>query len=466
MTALAAPTRTAWSARGWAIYLGWVVITLDGSALNLALPRIAADLGAQAGGISWVVDAYTLPLASLLLLGGSLGDRIEAERLFRIGAIGFAVASVACALSPTFTFLVACRVAQGVFAALLLPMVLALVGKSFDDPTHRSTAVNLMTIFGGAGMAVGPFLGGLLTDTVGWRAVFWITAPVAIAAATLVGAADREPATQHRRRLDLTGQLTGTAGLVAVVAGLIEAGRDPGAPLTWTLLLGGVALLAVFVLVEYRVKDPMMPLGVFRSPGFPGAVLGGFAFQFGAYGLQFFLALYVQAAWGASASTGGLLLASFAVGTILAGVFVNPYLLRRGTRRMILVGSGSAAAGTLLLLGAMTAQGWWVLVIAEFIVGAGTAIYSTALNKTASISLGAASAGLASGIYNTSRQVGQSVGIAVLGAFAALADARAGFIIGIVLITLCAIAIAVIGMRTRDHNIASNGKVLALETRK
>lgn len=442
MTAIAAPVRSAWSARGWAIYLGWIVITLDGSALNLALPRIAEDLGAQAGGISWVVDAYTLPLASLLLLGGSLGDRFGAERLFRIGAIGFAAASAACALSPSIGMLIACRAAQGVFAALLLPMVLALVGKSFDDPGHRSTAVNMMTVFGGAGMAVGPFLGGLLTDTAGWRSVFWLTTPIAIAAAALVGTADHPRARRDRPRLDVAGQLTGTAGLVAVVAGLIEAGRDAGAPFTWLLLGGGVVLLAVFVLIERHAKAPIMPLGVFRSPGFPGAVVGGFAFQFGAYGLQFFLALYIQSAWGASALTGGLLLASFAAGTILAGLLVNPHLLRRGNRRMILIGSGAAAAGTLLLLGAAAAEGWWVLVIAEFVVGAGTAIYSTALNKAASTSLGAASAGLASGIYNTSRQVGQSVGIAVLGALAAVADARVGFVAAIALITCCTLLIA------------------------
>ncbi|MDN4598591.1 MFS transporter [Leifsonia virtsii] len=454
MTAIAAPVRTAWSARGWAIYLGWIVITLDGSALNLALPRIADDLNAQAGGISWVVDAYTLPLASLLLLGGSLGDRVGAERLFRVGAIGFAAASAACALSPSIGVLIACRAAQGVFAALLLPMVLALVGKSFDDPGHRSTAVNMMTVFGGAGMAVGPFLGGLLTDTAGWRAVFWLTAPIAIAAAALVGRADHPRARRDRPRLDLAGQLIGTAGLVAVVAGLIEAGRDASAPLTWILLLGGVLLLAVFVLVEHRAKAPIMPLGVFRSPGFAGAVVGGFAFQFGAYGLQFFLALYIQTAWGVSALTGGLLLGSFALGTILAGVLVNPALLRRGNRRMILIGSGAAAAGTLMLLGALGVQQWWVLVTAEFVVGAGTAIYSTALNRTASVSLGAESAGLASGIYNTSRQVGQAVGIAVLGALAALADARVGYVAAVLVITCCTAVIAGTALRARASEAA------------
>lgn len=450
---LVVPVRTAWSARGWAIYLGWIVITLDGSALNLALPSIAEELHAQPGGISWVVDAYTLPLASLLLIGGSLGDRLGAEKLFRVGAIGFAAASVACALSPSMEWLIAWRAGQGVFAALLLPMLLALVGKSFDDPAHRSTAVNLMTVFGGAGIAVGPFLGGLLTDTTGWQGVFWLTAPFAITAAVLVGAADHPRTGQTRSRFDLAGQLTGTAGLVAVVSGLIEAGRDTSPTLSWMLLLTGVLLLAAFVVIEHRSHAPMMPLGVFRSPGFAGAVVGGFAFQFGAYGLQFFLALHLQSVWHLPALTSGLLLVSFAVGVMLASVVANPYLLTRGTRRMIVIGSGSAGVGTLLLLGATAPERWWVLVIAEFIIGAGSGIYSTALNKTASTSLGASSAGLASGIYNTARQVGQSVGIAVLGALAALADARTGYVVAIVLITFCSAVIAATTLRTRTATV-------------
>lgn len=423
------------------------MITLDGSALNLALPRITADLQAPPGGTSWVVDAYTLPLAALLLFGGSLGDRIGAERLFRIGALGFAAASAACALSPSLGALIAFRAAQGVFAAMLLPMVLALVGKSFADRHQRSTAVNLMTVFGGAGMAVGPFLGGLLTDSIGWRAVFWLTAPIAIVAAVLVGATDRRDRESRKSHFDPLGQVAGTVGLVALVAGLIAVGRSPGVPSTWTLLAAGVVLLAGFVYIEHRVRYPMMPLSVFRTDGFTGAVFGGFAFQFGAYGLQFFLALYVQSAWRASALTGGLLLAPFAIGTVLAGVLVNPHLQRRGSRQAILIGSLIAAVGTLLLLGAISAERWWILMLAELLVGAGTAVYSTALNGTASAALGAHAAGLASGIYNTSRQVGQSVGIAVLGTFAAFADIRVGLVLAVVLITGCALAIGATALR-------------------
>lgn len=442
-------TRTAWSARAWAIYLGWVVITLDGSALNLALPTIAAQLRADAAGITWVVDAYTLPLASLLLLGGSLGDRVGAARLFRIGALGFAGASIGCAVSPSLGLLVTCRAAQGVFAALLLPMVLALVGKSFSDAGERSKAVNLMTVFGGAGMAIGPFLGGLLTDTAGWRSVFWLTAPVAIAAALLVAPSAAEHEAQGRLRFDLVGQITGTAGLVMLVAGLIELGRGADALFVCLLLVFGGTLVVMFVLIERRAPYPMMPLHVFGNGAFRRAIAGGFAFQFGAYGLQFFLAVYLQRAWGVSALTGGLLLASFAIGTVLASIALNPALLRRGERTMIITGGSAAALGTVALLFLSGMDEWPLLVVAEFVVGAGTGIYSTALNKVAGSSLGAASAGLASGIYNTARQVGQCVGIAALGALAALADTRAGYLIAMATVTVCAAVIVGTELRTR-----------------
>ena len=447
MTATATPARSAWSARGWAIYLGWIVITLDGSALNLALPTIASQLQAPGGGIAWVVDAYTLPLAALLLLGGNLGDRWGAERCFRIGAIGFAAASIACALSATFELLIVFRAAQGVFAALLLPMVLALIGKSFDDARQRSTAVNMLTAFGGAGVAVGPFLGGLLTDSAGWRSVFWLTAPIAVLAALLVGPADRRRDRKSNRRIDVLGQITGTVALVALVGGLIEVGHNSGDPLAWVLLVIGALLLGGFVMVEHRAPAPMMPLSLFRSPRFSGAVIGGFAFQFGAYGLQFFLAIYIQAAWGLSAATVGLLLVPFAIGSILASVVVNPRLLRRGNRPMVLIGTALAAAGVLALLAVSGEQWWPLLVAAQFVVGAGTGIYSTALNHVATTSLGSRSAGLASGIYNTARQVGQSVGIAILGALAVSTNARVGFVTAIALVVLCVAAIAATELR-------------------
>lgn len=438
--------RSAWSGRGWGIYLGWTVITLDGSALNLALPTIAVQWDVAGGALAWVVDAYTLPLAALLLLGGNLGDRWGPQRLFRIGAIGFAAASVLCGASPSLGALIAARAAQGVFAAMLLPMVLALIGRSFNDPRQRGTAVNMLAAFGGAGAALGPFLGGLFTDTVGWRSVFWLTAPVAITAALLVGRGDERPERASLPRIDVPGVIVGTAGLVTLVTGLIEVGRDPRAATTWITLAAGVALLLAFLAVERLSAAPMMPLGVFRAPLFAGAVVGGFAFQFGAYGLQFFLAVYLQTAWGVTALTGGLLLVSFAVGSVLGSLLINPFLLPHGPRLMILLGSITAGVGAVALLAASSSAQWWLLVAADFVIGMGTAVYSTALNTIAGSSLGADTAGLASGIYNTSRQVGQSVGIAFLGALAVAAHATLGYTVAILLVVLCAVVIGVTGL--------------------
>jgi DHA2 family methylenomycin A resistance protein-like MFS transporter len=446
---------TAWSGHAWAIYLGWVVITLDGSALNLALPAIARDLHAGPGGLPWVVDAYILPLASLLLLGGTLGDRIGTARLFRIGAIGFAVASIACALAPTMVLLIAFRALQGVFAAALLPMVLALLGTSFSDRAEQTRAVNLMTVFGGAGIAVGPFLGGLLTDTIGWRAVFWLTVPLAAAAALLVVAQQRRGESRDRPRVDVLGQVTGTAGLVLLVAGLVEVSRHAGTDiLSWALLVAGAIILVGFVLIERRVSAPMMPLSVFGNPEFRRAVAGGFAFQLGAYGLQFFLAVYIQRAWGVSAVLGGLLLAPFAIGIVLASALLNPPLLKRGHRVMVITGTAISAVGTIALLFLAGERQWALLAVACFVIGAGTGIYSTALNQVAAGALGAESSGLASGIYNTSRQVGQSVGIAVLGALAVLSAARLGFVIAIVLVTACSLLILGGELRSRRSSAA------------
>lgn len=451
MTAtVAMASRTAWSPRAWAIYLGWIIVTLDASALNLALPTIATQFSAESGDISWVIDAYTLPLASLLLLGGSLGDRVGPERLFRIGALGFSAASLACALSSSLPTLIAFRAAQGVFAALLLPMLLALAGTSFVNSRQRAKVVNLMTLFGGAGMAAGPFLGGMLTDTLGWRAVFWLTVPLAITAVALVGNADGRASKKHRSRFDVRGQIAGSLGLFALVAGIIEISRSANPVTVWTLIISGVLLLTTFVRVEQRAQAPMMPLNVFRNLNYRLSVIGGFAFQFGTYGLQFFLAIHLQTHWNLPAITAGVLLASFAIGTVLISVTVNPVLMRRGTRVMILTGGSIAALATLSLVGAIGREQWWLLVVANFFIGAGAGMYSTSLNQLASGSLGPQSAGLASGIYNTSRQIGQSFGIAILGSLATLSNASLGYTIAILLTAGCATGVALTQLPSRN----------------
>jgi DHA2 family methylenomycin A resistance protein-like MFS transporter len=438
---------TAWSAGAWAIYLGWIVIVVDGGALNLALPTIAHEFGASPSGLEWVVNAYTLPLASLLLLSGGIGDRLGAVRLFRLSALGFALASVASALSPSLAALVTARAFQGAFAAGLLPMVLALITKTMHDPHQRAKAVNLMTVFGGAGLAVGPFLGGLLTQTVGWRAVFWLTVPLALGAVLLLR---RIPETQRAAgvRVDVAGQITGSLALVALVGGMVEAGsRGWGSPLVVVLLVLGIGGLVAFIAVEKRAAAPMMPLELFRSRPFSAATVGGFGFQFGAYGLQFFLALFVQRAWGVSALSGGLLLLSFAAGIVGASTVINPLLVGRGPRALMMLGGVIAVAGALLLVGIGAPGSWPLLIVGNFLVGLGTGTYSTSLNHVASGSLGRDQAGIASGVYNTSRQIGQAVGIALLGALAAAPDLVTGVRVAGLISAGLALLIVVLALR-------------------
>lgn len=432
------PSRTvlgasAWSRGAWAIYVGMVVVTLDGSALNLALPTIGTDLGATASGLEWVVNAYTLPLASLLLIAGNIGDRIGARRLFIASATGFGLASLACALAPTLSALVAFRAIQGVFAAGLLPMVLALVVKTITDPAERAKAVNLVAVFGGIALAVGPFLGGLLTDTIGWRAVFWLTlAPVVAAVLLLLGTP--ETARGERRRIDLSGQVVGTLALTALIAGMVEAASLGWPhPLVLALLAGGVVGIVRFITIEHRADEPMMPLGLFRNRAFSAASVGGFAFQFSAYGLQFMLALYLQQQWGLTAVNAGLILIPFSLGAILATVALNPRLLGRGPRFMLLTGTPLVILGALVALGTADVRSWGWLVAGNALIGIGTGIYSPSLNQVATAGAGAARAGLASGVYNTSRQIGQATGIALLGALAALPDPAFGMRIGLAL---------------------------------
>lgn len=449
---------SAWSRGAWAIYLGMVVVTLDGSALNLALPTIGANLAATASGLEWVVNAYTLPLASLLLIAGNIGDRIGARRLFIVSAAGFGLASLACALAPSLPFLVTFRAVQGIFAAGLLPMVLALVVKTITDPAERAKAVNLVAVFGGIALALGPFLGGLLTDTIGWRAVFWLTL-VPVAAAILLIRRTSETARGERRRIDLPGQLVGTLALTALVGGMVEAASlGWSQPLVLTLLAAGLAGIAAFIAIEHHSPAPVMPLGLFANRAFSAASIGGFAFQFSAYGLQFMLALYVQQQWGFTALHAGLILVPFSIGTILATVALNPRLLSRGPRFMLLAGTPLVTLGALIALGTAHADSWGWLVAGNALIGIGTGVYSPSLNQVATASAGQARAGLASGIYNTSRQIGQATGIALLGALIALPDPEAGIRIGLTTCGLLGALILILSIayvpRTRDRDSA------------
>jgi EmrB/QacA subfamily drug resistance transporter len=430
-----------------AICAGMFMVTLDGVALNLALPSIQREFHGTLSQLEWVVTAYTLPLASLLLTTGALGDRWGARRLFIASLLAFSLTSLACALSPSLPWLIASRALQGTAAAGLLPMVLSLVAKGWQDKQQRARAVNTLAVAGAAAMVIGPLGGGLMTQVLGWPSIFVINVPIGLLGAFLARRHLRESPLRSAP-LDSPGVIAGSLALTALMAGLIEGntlGRTH--PVVIALVTAGVVGLGIFIRIEQRVRHPVLPLQIFRNRSFTAASASGFAFQFSCYGLLFMLALFVQTAWNRSPLQAGMLLLPFAIGTIVTTMLLNPLLLKRGPRWMLWAGSSLAMAGGIVTLMISTPDTWPVLVAGTVMIAVGTGIYSPTLNVVATTSVDPAYAGLASGVYNTLRQIGMAIGIAVLGSLVggsipALTGVHAGLLLviastaGIVILSL------------------------------
>lgn len=437
--------------RAWglvAICAGMFMVTFDGVALNLALPTIRHEFNGSVSQLEWLVTAYTLPLASLLLTTGVLGDRWGARRLFIGSLLAFALTSLLCALSLSLPQLIASRMLQGMAAAGLLPMVLSLVAKSWQNPAERARAVNTLAIAGSVAIVVGPFGGGLMTQVLGWPSIFLINLPIGLLGAWLAYR-HLEQTPRRRTPLDLPGAAVGTLALTALMAGLIESntlGRTH--PLVLGLVAAGIAGILAFIRIEKRVRHPVLPLALFHNRAFGAAVAGGFAFQFSCYGLLFMLAIFVQQAWQVTPLQAGLLLLPFAIALILTTLMLNPWLLKRGARWMLWVGSAWASAGGIIMLGMSTPGTWPVLVLGTVVIAIGTGIYSPTLNVVATTTVDPACAGLASGVYNTSRQIGMAMGIAILGSLVGgTVPALAGLRAGLLLVIACLLSIVVLTRR-------------------
>jgi DHA2 family methylenomycin A resistance protein-like MFS transporter len=280
-----------------AICAGYFMVILDTTAVNTALPSLRADLGASVADLQWVVDGYTLAFAALLLSGGALGDRLGARRVFATGLVGFVATSAVCGLAPSVATLVGARVLQGVAAAVLVPASLALVQASSDTSAGRARAVGAWGAVAGIAAASGPVIGGALSSALSWRVVFFVNVPIGLAALALmhgVRDAPRHPA----RRLDLAGQLLAVLALAAVTVALIE-------DIPEALAVAALAAVA-FVAVERRTSEPVLPLDLFRAPGFTGGTLIGLLMNLGFYGQLFVVNLLFQEQRGLSAIQAGL----------------------------------------------------------------------------------------------------------------------------------------------------------------
>ncbi|WP_159671534.1 MFS transporter [Streptomyces mexicanus] len=424
-----------------AVCLGFFMILLDGSALNIALPAIERDVHGSMAALQWVVTIYTIPLASVLLTAGSISDRWGARRLFVFSLAGFTAASLLCAVSPNLSVLVVARFLQGIAAGGLLPTTLTIIARTYPDPIERAKAITVWGATGGLALVAGPIGGGVLTELLGWRSIFLINVPVGLITLYL---AQRYAAETLRRasRPDLPGQLTGIAALSAIVAYLIEGGSLGWAsPLPLSLLALAAVAAAVFLVVEARTSHPMLPLAVFRRAAFSASIINGFAFQFGGYGMQFMLAIYLQQQWGLSAGRTGLYFLPFSVAWVFGTIVLNRRLVHRGPRFLLWTGALSSFIGAVLLLGVDDQGTWPLFVLGTALAGLGCGVFSPSLNAAALLAIDPAYAGLGSGVLNTARQVGMAMGVALLGSLIGMHDTLLGLRVSVVLVALCFFAI-------------------------
>ena len=432
---VAVPARTglsgaaAESARRWWILgvvgLAQLMVVLDATIVNIALPSAQRDLGFSNADRQWVVTAYSLAFGGLLLLGGRLSDLVGRRRMLIIGLVGFAAASALGGAATSFAMLVIGRGAQGAFGAMLAPAALSTLTVTFTDPAERGRAFGVYGAIAGAGGAVGLLLGGLLTEYLSWRWCLYVNVILAIIAVAgavrLMAAQPRDPSV----RIDWPGTVLVGAGLVAVVYGLSEAAtKSWGAPTTVTLLVAGVVLLAAFVLVERRVAHPLLPLGIVLNRFRGGAYLAIGLSAIGVFGIFLFLTYYLQLTLAYSPVKSGLAFLPMIAAIVAASTTSSGVLMPRfGPRPLIPAGMLLAAGGLAILaaqLGLRTSYPSWILP-ALLLTGAGLGVvFGCALN-TATYGTGAADAGVASALVNTNQQVGGSIGTALLNTLAASA---------------------------------------------
>jgi len=408
---------------GWTVAaasFGFGLIQLDVTIVNVALPRIAAALGTGIAGLQWVVDAYALSFAALLLSGGFLGDRFGARKVYLSGMALFAAASLACGLAPSAGVLIAARALQGAGAAAMLPCSLTLLNHAAGhDSGLRAKAVGLWTAAGGIAIAAGPLIGGLLLGVTSWRAIFLVNLPVcAVAAALTLRAAETEPKAKHGG-FDLPGQLLGILALAAVTAAVIEAkplGLLNGAVLGAGAL--GLAAGAGFVLVERRSASPMLPLSLFRNPVFSIAVGYGVIVNLTYYGAVFVLSLYLQRVLGYGPVQAGLAYLPLTATFIAVNIFSGWWIARDGSRWPMIVGAliDAAGFGLLLLLGAHSPYG--LMLPAFILMPGGMGLGVPAMTTAVLASVEKQMSGIAGGVLNAARQAGGAIGVALFGAMA------------------------------------------------
>lgn len=428
--------------------LSMFLVGLDTTIVNVGLPAIGRGLDVGTRGLEWIVDAYTLVLAGLLISSGALADRFGRRRVFQCGLAVFGVASLLCALAPTAGTLVTGRALQGVGASMLSPVALAIVVNAMPDPKERAQAIGVWASVFGLSMAAGPLTGGALLAGLDWRALFWINAPVIVAALVLSAVFVPESRAPRARRLDLPGQLLLTVVLAVVVGILIEGPRIGWtSPAALAGYAGAAAATAAFVWAESRRPEPLMDLRLFGRPVFSGAVVGAVA-VFVALNVTLLLnTLYLQHTRGWSPLAAGAATLPLAVGATVCAPWSGRMVGRTGPRLPLSLAGGFLTAGGLCLVGLTPHTSVLLLLAALSLIGIGFGFANAPITNTAVNGLPPARAGVAGAITSTARQLGAALGIALAGGLVATA-APAGLAEasrpGWILVAVCGVLLLVV----------------------
>lgn len=404
--------------------LATAMLMLDIAVINTALSHIAHDLNASLTGLQWIIDAYTLTLATVVLSAGSLADRVGRRRIFAYGTALFTASSLVCALSGSIVVLDLARAVQGVGGALMFATSLALISATFSAPGDRARAFAAYGATIGAAFAIGPLVGGLLTSGFSWRAVFFINVPLGVFCLAATRAWVTESRDPAPRRLDWPGQTTLSAGLFLLVLALLRGNIEGwGSPAILAYLVGGTAFLAAFLAVEARSPAPMLPLGFFRYPSFSGAQVAAFAISGSFFAIYLYLTLYLQEVLGLSPIQTGLV---YLPGTIVMFVIsgASAPLVQRTSPGLLITAGLVLVSGGMALCTIIGPHTSWALVLpGEVLASIGTGMFNPALSAVALSSLPERHGGLAAGVNDTFRNAGVALGVAVFGALVPAAAA-------------------------------------------
>ena len=407
-------------ARSWwplvAICTGIAMLLIDITVVNVALPDIQRDLNASFDALQWVIDAYTLGVAALLLTFGSLGDRIGRRKVFIAGLIVFVLASLACGAAPNMLLLNLARLIQGVGGSIMFATSLALLGATYQGK-DRGTAFGVWGATAGASVALGPLVSGLLVTTLSWRWIFLINIPIGLFAIAVSVRKLSESADPQARRTDWAGVVTFSAALGLLVYALIR-GTDKGWTSAFILVVLGLAaaFLVAFVVIESRIGDPMLELGLFRTPAFTGAQIAAFVISGSLFSLLLYLTFYLQNVLGYDALQAGLRFLALSAATLVVAPLAGKLTDRVPIRILIGVALTLVGAGLLLMRSVSVTSGWTALLAGLIVAGIGAGMVNPPLGSLAVGVVEQAKSGMASGINNTFRQVGIAAGIAGYGA--------------------------------------------------